>query len=313
MKTKIILIILSALSAGTVSVISKVKNKTKTINIALLKGPSGMGGAYLWSKSDAGETKDSYNITLDSRSNEVGDKLISGIYDIACLPANIAYSLHKRSGGMVKIAAVTTLGMLHIVSRKDTVSGIKELNGKTILSAGKGTVAEYALRHILEKNGVHAEIEFTTEHADTVRKALEGCFDTLLLPEPFASQLINENPDFSVCVDINEEWKREGGKVLTMGCIAVNSDFYRQNRSKVKTFVNEYRKSVDFINNNTVYGAKIIDYHRIMPAKVAEKAIPSCNIVCLTNHDMEAAMSLCEAFFSQNDRVDSDFYIHTDY
>lgn len=314
MKTKIILFLLSAVTASIIAAAGTKMKKKPTINISFLKGPSGMGGAYLWNKSDAGETKDKYNITLDTHSDEVGEKLAAGVYDIACIPANIAYDLYKSSYGKVKIAAVTTLGMLRIVSRQGKVSHIKELENRTILSAGKGTVVEYVLKFLLEKNNIKATIEFTSEHSETVRKALQGEYDTLLLPEPFASQLVSADSDFTVSVDINDEWKNKGGSVLTMGCIAVNTDFYKSNKRAVKNFIEEYRKSVEFINNNRENGAIFIDAHNIMSASVAEKAIPKCNIVCFTDKNMEVAMSLCESFFSQTDdkTIDEDMFIMTE-
>lgn len=315
MKIKIILLLLSVTAAGIAATITATKTKKETpVNISFLKGPSGMGGAYLWNKSDAGETKDSYNITLDTHSDQVGEKLAAGVYDIACIPANIAYELYKSSYGKVKIAAVTTLGMLRIVSRQGEVSNIRELENRTILSAGKGTVVEYVLKFLLEKNNIKATIEFTSEHSETVRKALQGEYDTLLLPEPFASQIVSADSDFSVSVDINEEWKDKGGSVLTMGCIAVNTDFYKGNKKKVKNFVEEYRRSVEFINNNTENGAIFIDAHNIMSAAVAKKAIPKCNIVCMTGKNMEVAMSLCEEFFTETDGQipDDDMFIMTE-
>ncbi len=310
MKTKILLSVLTAGALLLIPILKFGSRKGKTINLSFLKGPTGMGGAYLWTRSDLGKTANVYNISLDTDPTEVGKKLADGEYDIACIPANLAAALYESSGRKIKVIAVNTLGMLHIVTKNSKISSVKDLEGKTILSAGKGTVAEYALNYVLNKNNVNAHISFTSEHSETVKKAIEYDYDTLLLPEPFASLLTQSDSSFSLGLDITDEWKKAGGSILTMGCVAVNSDFYYSNKKAVNRFIEEYRESVNYVNNNKNDAAILIDAHSIMSAAIAKQAIPKCNIVCFTNNDMETAMSLCD--FVGMRTVDADFYIHTD-
>lgn len=295
---------------------------TAVINVSLLKGPTGMGGAYMWEKSDNGETTNNYNITLDTDATTVGPKLIKGEYDIAAVPTNLAASLYQKSEGKVKVIAVNTLGVLYIVTKDGAVSSVEDLRGKTILASGQGTIAEYALNYVLESNnltiGTDVTIEFSTEHAESVTKAIAGGYDAVLLPEPFVSQIITKDASFSVAVNITEEWEKTGECTLAMGCIAVNAKFYEENKEAVKAFLADYNESVNYVNANIDDAAALIEKHDIMPAAVAKKAIPNANIVCYTGAEMKQALSSCyNVLFNQNAKIiggqmpGDDFYVDT--
>lgn len=295
---------------------------TDVINVSLLKGPTGMGGAYMWEKSDNGETTNNYNITLDTDATTVGPKLIKGEYDIAAVPTNLAASLYQKSEGKVRVIAVNTLGVLYIVTKDGAVSSVEDLRGKTILASGQGTIAEYALNYVLESNnltiGTDVTIEFSTEHAESVTKAIAGDYDAVLLPEPFVSQIITKDASFSVAINITEEWEKTGECTLAMGCIAVNAKFYEENKEAVKAFLADYNESVNYINANIDDAAALIEKHDIMPAAVAKKAIPNANIVCYTGAEMKQALSSCyNVLFNQNAKIiggqmpGDDFYVDT--
>lgn len=297
-------------------------NDTDVINVSLLKGPTGMGGAYMWTKSDKGETENEYNISLDTDATTVGPKLMQGEYDIAAIPTNLAASLYQKSQGKVKVIAVNTLGVLYIVTKDGAVDSVDDLKGKTILASGQGTIAEYALNYVLESNdlviGEDVTIEFATEHAESVTKALAGGYDAVLLPEPFVSQISTKDPSFTVGINITEEWEKTGDCTLTMGCIAVNSKFYEENKDAVKKFLADYSESVNYVNANIEDAAKLIESHDIMPAAVAKKAIPNANIVCYTDAEMKTALSSCyKVLFDQNAKIiggqmpGDDFYVDT--
>ena len=295
---------------------------TDVINVSLLKGPTGMGGAYMWTKSDNGETANKYNISLDTDATVVGPKLMQGEYDIAAIPTNLAASLYQKSQGKVKVIAVNTLGVLYIVTKDGAVDSVDDLKGKTILASGQGTIAEYALNYVLESNnlviGEDVTIEFATEHAESVTKALAGGYDAILLPEPFVSQINTKDSSFTVGINITEEWEKTGDCTLTMGCIAVNAKFYEENKEAVKNFLADYSESVNYVNANIEDAAALIEAHDIMPAAVAKKAIPNANIVCYTGEEMKTALVSCyNVLLAQNAKIiggqmpGDDFYVDT--
>ena len=56
----------------------------------------------------------------------------------------------------------------------------------------------------------------------------------------------------------------------------------------------EYQDSVDFVNENPTEAATLMETYDIIKADVAEKAIPNCNIVCITGEDAKTAL---ESFY----------------
>ncbi len=301
-------------------IVSETAEEKATINLALLKGPTGMGGAYLWSKYEKGETQNNYNITLATDASTVGPNLMKGEFDIAALPTNAAASIYQKSQGKVKVIAVNTLGVLYIVTKDGAISSVADLKGKTILASGQSQLPEYALNYVLESNGLvigtDVTIEYVTEHTESVTKALAGGYDAVLLPEPFVSQISTKDPSFTVAINITEEWEKTGDCTLAMGCIAVNADFYEANKEAVKKFIADYSESVNYVNNNIEDAATLIENHDIMAAAVAKKAIPNANIVCYTGEEMKSTLSSCyQVLFEQNADIiggqmpGDDFYV----
>ena len=87
-------------------------------NVSALKGPTGMGMAKLM--------EDGYEITLASAPDNVTAEIIKGAVDIAAVPINLAAVLYKKTGGEIQIAAVNTLGVLHILENGNTVNSIPD-------------------------------------------------------------------------------------------------------------------------------------------------------------------------------------------
>ncbi len=58
----------------------------------------------------------------------------------------------------------------------------------------------------------------------------------------------------------------------------------------VNEFLSRYLASVDFVNNNVDEAAELVEKYDIVPAAVAKKAIPECNIVCITGAEMKTKL-----------------------
>lgn len=259
-----------------------------TINIGLLKGPTGMGAAVLLDNDEKGTAKADYNLTLAGAPDVLQASLINNELDIAALPTNVAAVLNAKTNGKVQILAVNTLGVIYIMSNDESIKTVADLKGKTVLSAGKGTTTEYVLNYILTENKLtDVTVEYASEHAEVITKAVKGDYDVVLLPEPFVTQMKGQNADFKVVLDLTKEWKALGGSELTMGCIAVRTAFAEENPEAVKAFIEDYTASVNAVNADPETAGTIIEKFDIAKAKVASKAIPNCNIVVLTGEDMK--------------------------
>ncbi len=274
------------------------------IKIGVLKGPTGMGAAYLWDKSEQGRTEDKYSFSLETDASVMGGKLISGEYDIAAIPTNAAAALAKKSDGKVQILAVNTLGILYVLSKSD-ISSVKDLENKTVLTSGQGSAADYVFQYVLKKNGLtpgeNVKLEYASEHSEALTKAVKGEADIVMLPEPFVTQLTSKNAEFKVCLDLTKEWKACSDGELCIGALAINTAFAQKNADAVAKFLKEYKESVDFTNASPVEAGKLIEKCDILAAAVAQKAIPNCNITCITGAEMKKSLvSFYQVLFDFN-------------
>ena len=78
-----------------------------------------------------------------------------------------------------------------------------------------------------------------------------------------------------------------------MGAFVVRKEFYEQNSQAVKDFLAEYKKSVDYTNNNVIEAAVLSGKYEVIAEAVAKDAIPFCNIVFFEGEPMQ---KMTEAF-----------------
>ena len=273
-----------------------------TVRVAALKGPTAMGMVKLMSDSDAaaesGEetTGNTYDFTLAASADEVSPKLMQGELDIACVPANLASVLYNRTEGGIVTLAVNTLGVLYIVENGNAVQSMADLAGKTIVASGKGSTPEYALRYLLSENGIDPDtgvtIDWKSEHSECVAALASGAATIAMLPQPFVTVAQTQLPDLRVALDLTEEWDAlDNGSALLTGVVVARADFVAEHPAAVEQFLTSYAESVDWVNDNTADAAALIGGYDIVDAAVAEKALPYCNIVCITGSEMKEMLS----------------------
>ena len=69
----------------------------------------------------------------------------------------------------------------------------------------------------------------------------------------------------------------------------------------VKAFLAEMAESVDWVNADPADAGEICGALNIVKAPIAAKAIPNCNLVCLTGEEMiSAATGTLETLFALN-------------
>lgn len=273
-----------------------------TVRVAALKGPTAMGMVKLMSDSDAaaesGEetTGNTYDFTLAASADEVSPKLMQGELDIACVPANLASVLYNRTDGGIVTLAVNTLGVLYIVENGNSVQSMADLAGRTIAASGKGSTPEYALRYLLSENGIDPDtgvtIDWKSEHSECVASLASGAATIAMLPQPFVTVAQTQLPDLRVALDLTEEWDAlDNGSALLTGVVVARADFVEEHPAAVEEFLTSYAESVEWVNANTAEAAELIGGYDIVDAAVAEKALPYCNIVCITGSEMKDMLS----------------------
>ena len=271
------------------------------VNVMALKGPTAMGMVKLMDDADSGNVDtENYSFEIAASADEVTPKLIRGDADIAAVPANLASVLYNKTEGQIQVMAVNTLGVLYIVENGDSVQSVTDLAGRTIYASGKGSTPEYALNFILEKNGLTSgtdvTIEWKSEHSECVSAIAQDPEGIAMLPQPFVTTAQTKNPDLRVALDLTEEWDKvmeneETKSSLLTGVVVVRKEFAEENPEAVEDFLDRYADSVDYVNNNVEDAAKLVGNYDIVTEDVAVKAIPECNIVCITGEDMKEQLS----------------------
>ncbi len=265
----------------------------KEINIAFLKGPTGLGSLKLIEDSKNGNTAQNYNISILTDPTQVIAQVSNGEIDIAALPTNSAASLYNKSNGDVEIIALNTLGVLYIVSDKDeNITDISDLMNKTLYATGQGATPEYILDFILNSNNIDLEndinIEYRTDHSELASLVISGQSKIAMLPEPFVTQAISKNSNIIRSIDLTDEWEKSvnNNSALTMGCLIAKRGFIDENREAINAFLDEYKQSVQYTNSNIKEASELSEKYEIMPKDIAENAIPKCNIVYIDGDEM---------------------------
>ena len=270
--------------------------------VIALKGPTGMGMAKLISDND-----EKYSFELTNMPDAVSSALLSNTVDIAALPTNLASVLYNKTEGKVKVIALNTLGVLHIVNSDGTISDISDLKGKTIGATGQASTPEYILRYILKENGIDPDndvtINFYTDHAELATQMISGNITIGMLPEPQVSTVLMKNENCKAVIDLTKEWEKISPEsALVQGCIVVREEFLKEYPDSVKNFLEEYKASVEFANTSEEAPKTVADLGIVGSEAIAKKAIPNANICYIdsSNNMKEKLSGFLKVLFDAN-------------
>lgn len=279
------------------------------IRVGGLKGPTTMGLVKLMEDAENGEAQNNYEFTMVTAADELTAMVAGNQVDIALLPANVASVLYNRTDKQVSVVDINTLGVLYLVSGDTSITSIDQLAGKTVYLTGKGTTPEYAFNYILSAAGLTTEdvtLDFRSEATEVAAILAENPDAIGLLPQPFVTVALSQNDSLSIIMDLTEEWDKlqaeDSGSRLVTGVTIVNNEFLAEHPDLVDTFLEEHEASALYTDNHPAEAAELIAAAGIVAqAPIAEKALPYCNITCITGEDMKGALSgYLEVLYEQN-------------
>ena len=268
------------------------------INLYVLSGPTGIGAMNLWAASDAGETKNTYHITMPGANDEVVAALSNGEADIAAVATNLAATLYNKTDGGVTVLAVNTLGVLSLLSNGQEVNAVSDLKGKTIYAPGQGANPEYILRYVLSGNGLDPDkdvtLRFVGEGSELLTVWQSDPEAIIMAPQPVATSILMQNENARTLFDMTEEWDKIAGgdSTLMMGCVIVRNEFLQANPGAVELFLQEYAASIEKAQSDVEGTAALCEQYGLIPkAALAQKAIPSCGLTFVTGAEMKTGLS----------------------
>ena len=270
---------------------------TDALRIAGLKGPTTMGLVNLLSMEADGTAAMDYDLQLYGAADEIVPLLMKGELDMAAIPANLAATLYQKTNGGIQAVAVNTLGVLYVVEKGgDTVQSMADLKGHTILSTGKGTTPEYVLRYLLYANGIDPDKDVTIEYYSEATEVTAQMANTdnaiAVLPQPYVTAAGLQDDTLRVALNLTEEWDKVADTQLITGVTVVRKEYAEAHPDVVAAFLADYAKSVDAANTDLDGTAALCEEQGVVAkAAIAKKALPNCNIVCLTGDELKADAS----------------------
>lgn len=269
---------------------------TEPLRIAGLKGPTTMGLVNLLSMEQAGTAAMDYDLQLYGAADEIVPLLIKGELDMAAIPANLAATLYQKTSGGIQAVAVNTLGVLYVVEQGDTVHSMADLKGRTILSTGKGTTPEYVLRYLLAANGLDpdkdVDIQYYSEATEVTAQMAATQDAIAVLPQPYVTAAGLKDDTLRVALDLTAEWDKVADTQLITGVTVVRKAYAEEHPDVVAAFLADYAQSVNAANTDLDGTAALCEEQGVVAkAAIAKKALPNCNIVCLTGEELKADVS----------------------
>lgn len=269
------------------------------VRVGGLKGPTTMGLVKLMDDAANGAAKNNYEFTMLAAADEMTAMVAGGKVDIALLPANVASVLYNKTEGKVSVIDINTLGVLYLVSADTSIQSIDQLKGKTVYLTGKGATPEFSFRYLLTAAGLSEDdvtLEFKSEATEVAALLAETPDAIGLLPQPFVTAAMAQNEALSIIMDLTEVWdsvqaEGEGSRLVT-GVTIVNNDFLAEHADLVNTFLEEHKASTAFTAEEPDTASELIAAAEIVAkAPIAKKALPYCNITCITGEEMKEALS----------------------
>lgn len=283
-----------------------VQAEEATIHVGALTGPTAMGMVKLLADGEG-----TYEPTILGAADELMPLILQGKVDIASVPANLASTIYNKTEGGVQVLAVNVLGVLYISEfNTQELNSLEDLKGKTIYATGKGSTPEYFLRYVLTQNGIDPDkdvtVEWKSEPSEVVALLNAEQKGIAMLPQPYVTAAATQlGEGFRVALSLSDEWANlDNGTLCTTAVVMARSEFVEANPEAVEAFLAEFDASVQWVNENVDEAAALCGEYEIIKAPVAQKAIPQCNIVCITGEQMKQALSGClGVIFDQNPKA----------
>ncbi len=299
------------------------KTDDTVLRVGGMKGPTSMGLVFMQDKYEGftGE-KDTYQMefTMVTQADELAAMVVRGEVDIALLPANLAAVLYQKTEGGITVIDINTWGVLYLVTGNEAwLSGdfqIQDLNGQTIYLTGMGTTPDYCLQTLLNTFNIEAKLEYKSESTEVLATLVNDPNGVALLPQPFVTSAIMQNPDLGVILDVDRVFSDAMGQRIVTGVTVVRDEFLEQHPDVVENFLQEHKESVDRINEDPEEGSKLVVKREILPKEaIAKAAIPNCKITFVQGEEMKGYLkAYLEILYKMDPKTvggqlpDEDFY-----
>ncbi len=297
LKRKLLTILLSAMmiiSLAACGAGGKDNAKDTVIRVAALKGPTTIGLVNLMDDATNGNTDYSYEFTMYTAASDVMAAMVNGDIDIGLVPANVAAVMNNKVEGGVSIIDINTLGVLYCITADESIKSVADLAGKTVYTTGQGSTPEYTIRYLLEQNGItDCNLEFKSEAVEVASFLAEDPSGIAILPQPFVTATRMMNESLKTAFSLDDEWAKANSDCsIVTGVTVVSNKFLDNNKKAVDSFIEAHKKSADTASSDLDKTASLVVAQEIIAKEpIAKKAIPECNVTCISGKDIEPAIA----------------------
>lgn len=212
--------------------------------------------------------------------------------DIAIVPTNLALMLYNK-GVNYKFAGTSVWGVMYIAGTED-IKGWEDIKNKEIYTIGRGLTPDILVRYLSKQNGIDPDTEMDFNYlggaSELAQYFISGKSTLAVLPEPLLSTALMKNPNAKVIMDLQDEWSLVSGgeKGYPQAGVIIKKDLIENHKEVVDKFLEEYALAVAWVNENPKEAAVYSEEVKTgLSAKVAESAIPRCNLRFVAPIDSE--------------------------
>lgn len=207
---------------------------------------------------------------------EATARIIKGEAHLSILPLNVAAKLYNKDTD-VKLANVSTWGLLYLVSSNNDINQWADLPGKQIAVGAQGASPDIITRYLLAKNNVPVE-DLTITYASSPEIAqmmVQGMLDTAVLPEPLVTNVLAKKPDVRIVMDFNVEWQRAeaGNNSLPQAGMVVLGSFAEKYPHLLDTLQSAYRQAIEQVVENPASISSLVEEKFDIPAPIFEQSM----------------------------------------
>ncbi|MGO0862191.1 ABC transporter substrate-binding protein, partial [Clostridioides difficile] len=199
--------------------------------------------------------KDGYETmySIEKTPEAISTRVMKKDVDIAIVPSNMAAIAYNKTSSY-NIVGTVGMGSLYLVSTDD-IKDYSDLIGKEVGCTGKGLTPDITIRSLLSQKDINpADINFNyvNSASELVPLLATGKITTGIVPEPALSALMSKNPNIKIIKSLNDSWKEVSGSKdgYPQSTLIIKSDFLRDNKEFVDSFLGQLSNSVDWANKN---------------------------------------------------------------
>lgn len=245
-----------------------------------------------------------FSLELAGAPDQLTAKLATGELDAALLPVNLASVLYNKTNGGIQLAAITGSGLFYVVANpwqyiissqsdtKDprTITSFSQLDGQQVISFGLGATPQYVIEYLEQYYGVNLDITFTAEAPEAVAYISGEHIEFGILPEPFVTTLVTQNPQIEVVMSLADVWEQATGSPLVTTALVFRTDFITAYPQTTQYLIDAVGSSITWVNEHPADAAVVIADQMILPSvEIADAAIPRTNLIWLTGAAAQTA------------------------